>query len=180
MHQKKQKETAEKEAELPQIPGLELRYTIQDDAEALKTWLHEPGILSAFPMHDPVEIEDSVKHWISFSRYKSSLTATIDGKPVGIATLCLMPYRKLAHQCLLSIIVSGEVRGKGVGTILMNNLLHLAKEYFGMEVIYLEVYEGNRAMSLYHRFGFREVGYQKHFMKENGGYVAKIVMERIL
>src|SRR5436853_2730375 len=124
---------------LPKIPGLELRYTISEDAEPLKIWLQEPGILQGFPMQDPPEIEDSVKHWIGFCKYKSSLTATLDKKPVGIATLCLMPYRKLAHQCLLSIIVSEEARGKGVGTLLMNNLMHLAKEYFGIEVLYLEV-----------------------------------------
>ncbi len=160
--------------------NVELRYTILEDAEPLKEWLLEPGILRGFPMQDPLEVEDSVKHWIGFSKYKSSLTATIDGKPVGLATLCLMPYRKLAHQCLLSIIVSGEARGKGVGTLLMNNLIYLAKDFFGIEVLYLEVYEGNRAISLYHRFGFREVGFQKHFMKEEGEYVGKIVMERIL
>lgn len=174
--------STEKDTEeaLPAIPGLELRYTILEDAEPLKEWLQEPGILRGFPMQDPPEVEDSVKHWIGFSKYKSSLTATLNGKPVGIATLCLMPYRKLAHQCLLSIIVSQEARGKGVGTVLMNNLLYLAREFFGIEVIYLEVYEGNRAISLYHRFGFREVGVQKHFMKENGEYIGKIIMERIL
>jgi RimJ/RimL family protein N-acetyltransferase len=168
------------EEKLPEVPGLELRYTILEDSSFLKEWLMEPGILRGFPMQDPPEVDDSVKHWIGFSKYKSSLTATIEGKPVGIATLCLMPYRKLAHQCLLSIIVSKEARGKGVGTILLNNLMHLAKEYFGIEVLYLEVYEGNPALSLYHRFGFQEVGYQKHFMKEDGEYISKIVMERVL
>lgn len=173
----KEEETQEP---LKPIEGLELRYTITDDAEPLKEWLREPGILRGFPMQDPLEIDDAVKHWIGFSKYKSSLTATLNGKPVGIATLCLMPYRKLAHQCLLSIIVSQEARGKGVGTVLMNNLIHLAKEYFGIEVLYLEVYEGNKAVSLYRRFGFREVGLQKYFMKEEGEYIGKLIMERIL
>lgn len=173
-------EEEKKEDPFPEIPGLELRYTILEDAVPLKEWLLDPEILPAFPMADLPEIEDSVKHWIGFSKYKSSLTATLNGKACGIATLCLMPYRKLAHQCLLSIIVSPKETGKGIGTILINNLLHLAKEYFGIQVIYLEVYDGNRAVSLYHRFGFREIGYQKHFMKENGDFVGKIIMERIL
>lgn len=165
---------------LPKVPGLELRYTIMTDMEPLKEWLLEPNVLHAFPMVDIQEVEDAAKHWISFCKYRSSLTATIDGEPCGIATLCLMPYRKLAHQCLLSIIVSSKMRNQGVGTNLMNNLIHLARNYFGMEVLYLEVYEGNPAISLYRRFGFREVGYQKYFMKENGSYVAKITMERVL
>jgi RimJ/RimL family protein N-acetyltransferase len=174
----KEEQTAQEN--LPQIKGLELRYTIQEDAKFLKEWLNEPGILKGFPMQDHPEVEDSVKHWIGFSKYKSSLTATLHSNPVGLATLCLMPYRKLAHQCLVSIIVSKEARNQGVGTVLMNNLMHLAKEYFGIEVLYLEVYEGNPAISLYHRFGFREIGFQKHFMKEDDEYIGKIVMERIL
>ncbi len=159
---------------------VQVRYTLQEDAPALQEWLEEPGILRGFPMADPPEVEDSVRHWIGFAKYKSSLTATIDDKPVGIATLCLMPYRKLIHQCLVSIIVSKEARGKGVGTLLMNNLIHLGQKHFGIEVLYLEVYEGNRAISLYERFGFREIGFQKHFMKDNGEYIGKVIMERIL
>lgn len=168
------------EEKLPEVEGLEIRYTSYDDASALKDWLMEPGVLKGFPMIDLPEVEDAVKHWISFAKYKSSLTAVLEGKPVGIATLTLMPYKKLAHHCLLSIIVEGTLRGQGVGTLLMNNLLHLAKDFFHMEVIYLEVYEGNPAVSLYKRFGFREIGFQKHFMKENGEYIGKVIMERIL
>lgn len=170
----------EKKKPLPKIEGLEVRYTVMEDAEPLKQWLQEPGTLLGFPMDDIKEVEDSVRHWISFSKYTSSLTATIYDKPCGMATLCLMPYRKLVHHCLISIIVSQDYQDKGIGTILMNNVMHLAKAYFGIEVLYLEVYEGNRAISLYRRFGFTEVGFQKHFMKEDGKYVGKIMMERVL
>lgn len=160
--------------------SIELRYTVQEDIDPLREWLMEPGILKAFPMIDLPEVEDSIKHWIGFSRYRSSLTATHNGKPCGIATLCLMPYRKLIHQCLISIIVDKDFRNKGVGTLLLNNLIHLAKKFFKIEVLYLEVYEGNPAISLYRRFGFRECGFQKHFMKEDGQYIGKIIMEKIL
>ncbi|MCH9611415.1 MAG: hypothetical protein S4CHLAM81_11730 [Chlamydiales bacterium] len=159
---------------------LKFRYTTEADAPYLKDWLLEPGVLAGFPMCDEKEVNDSVKHWISFYRYKSSLTVEHEGEPVGLATLCLMPYKKLAHQCLVSIIVTEKMRGKGVGTQLLNNLFHLAKEYFGIEVLYLEVYEGNPAISLYRRFGFETIGEQKHFMKEKGRYVSKIVMERLI
>lgn len=162
------------------LSKVEVRYTLTEDGVFLKEWLEEPGILQGFPMADPLEIEDSIKHWLGFAKYRSSLTALYEGTPCGIATLCLMPYRKLIHQCLLSIIVSKRARNQGVGTLLMNNLIHLAKNYFGIEVLYLEVYEGNPAIHLYERFGFREIGFQKHFMKENGAYLGKILMERVL
>ena len=165
---------------LPQIEGLELRYTIAEDGEYLKQWLSDPSVAGAFPMMNTTEVEDAVRHWIAFARYKSSLTALLHGQPVGIATLCLMPYKKLMHQCLLSIAMSAECRGQGIGTMLMNKLLHLGRSYFGIEVIYLEVYDGNPAIALYRRFGFKEVGHQRHFMKDGDRYLGKIIMERVM
>lgn len=165
---------------MEKLEGVELRYTMEEDVEALKEWLLQPGVLRSFAMQDEREVIDAARHWISFAKYKSSLTALFEGQPVGIATLCLMPYRKIAHHCLVSIIVSEKVRGRGVGTLLLNNLIHLAKSYFNIEVLYLEVYEGNPAISLYKRFGFVEIGQQRHFMKEGDEYVGKIIMERIL
>lgn len=160
--------------------NVRLRYTILDDARYVKEWLNQEGVLKAFPCKEPAEVDDSVKHWVGFSKYKCSLTAIVDDKPVGIGTLNLMPYRKVMHQCLISLLVDEKVRNKGIGTLLLNNLIHLAKAEFKLEVLYLEVYDGNPAVSLYERFGFREVGYQKHFMKDEGEYVGKITMERIL
>lgn len=162
------------------MEGLDLRYTQESDMPYLKQWLLEKDVLAGFPMADEAEVDDAVKHWIGFCRYKSSLTALKDGEPIGLATLCLMPYKKLAHQCLLSIIVCEKMRNQGVGTLLMNNILHLGKEYFVLDVIYLEVYQNNPAISLYKRFGFETVGEQKYFMKEKGRYVGKIIMERLL
>jgi putative acetyltransferase len=170
----------QEEGALPSMSGLELRYTTVEDAKPLKEWLLEPNVLHAFPMVDEAEVDDAVKHWIGFSKYRCSLTAVLNGEVAGIATLCLMPYRKLAHQCLLSIVVGEKFRGQGIGTVLMNNVLFLAKDHFKIEVVYLEVYEHNPAISLYKRFGFREIGFQKHFMKEGDSYVGKVIMERIL
>lgn len=159
---------------------LDMRYTEPDDARYLREWLAEPGVLRWYPMRDPSEIEDSINRWIGFYKYKSSLTATLDGKPCGIATLFIQPYRKLAHQCQFGIIVDQHCRGKGVGSSLIKNIMHLGKTYFGIELLHLEVYEGNPAKRLYDRFGFEEFGRQKHWIKDDGEFVGRIFMERTL
>lgn len=157
-----------------------IRYTELTDDLYLKEWLKEPGVLRWFPMHNEIEVDDAVKHWIGFSKFKCSLTVLYKGEPCGLSTLYLMPYKKIAHQCLLSIIVAQEHRGKKVGSLLLNNIMHLAKEHFRIEYLYLEVYESNPAIHLYRKFGFKEVGTQPHFIKEEGNYYAKIIMERAL
>src|SRR5690349_16504523 len=148
----------------PDIPGLDMRYTENSDGPALHKWLQEPGILRWFPMCDEVEIEDAVSRWISFARYRCSLTATINGEPCGIATLYLQPYRKLAHQCEFGIIVGDGHRNKGVGGQLIKNLIHLAKNYFRIELLHLQVYAENPAIHLYERWGFTEFGRQTHWI----------------
>jgi RimJ/RimL family protein N-acetyltransferase len=160
-------------------PSISVRFTEISDGKQLKEWLHEPGVLRWFPMYDEVEIDDAVQRWVGFSRYRCSLTAVKDGKPVGIATLYLQPYRKLAHQCEFGIIVAAEVRNQGVGSFLIQELEVLAKSTFKIELIHLQVYESNPAKRLYARLGYKEFGNQSHWIKEvDGSFVGRTFMEK--
>lgn len=163
------------------IPGLDFRYTELSDGRYLKKWLMDPSVNRWFPMADEVEIDDAVNRWVGFSRYKCSLTAVMDGVPCGLSTLYLQPYKKLAHQCEFGIIVGDDFRGKGVGSQLLNNLIHLAKVQFHIELIHLQVYAENPALRLYKRFGFVEFGRQNQWIKEDDGtYTGRIFMEKFL
>lgn len=160
---------------------LEIRYTELSDGQYLKTWLQEPSIGRWFPITDMPEIDDAVMRWLGFSKYRCSLTAVKDGVPCGLATLYLQPYRKLAHQCEFGIIVGHGYRGKGVGTELLKNLIHLAKTQFHIELLHLQVYSENPAIHLYKRFGFTEFGHQPHWIKElDGSYTGRTFMEKSL
>lgn len=115
----------------------------------------------------------------SYCKYRSSLTAVLDGEVVGIAYLNLHPYRKIAHQALFTIIVDEKVRGKGIGRALLEGLEKLARDGFSLESLHLEVYEGNPAIRLYRRMGYHEFGFQGHWIKEGpGDYRGKIYMEK--
>lgn len=160
-------------------PNVHIRYTDLSDAKYLREWLHEPDVFRWFPMADEIEIDDAVARWVGFSRYRCSLTAVKDGIPCGIATLYLQPYRRLAHQCEFGIIVGGNNRNLGIGTLLINALTHLAKENFKIELLHLQVYADNPAKRLYSRLGFKEFGHQAKWIKESdGSYVARTFMEK--
>jgi GNAT superfamily N-acetyltransferase len=161
-------------------PELSFRFTVPDDASYLAQWLTEPSILRWFPMYDAREIEDAVRIWISYARIHAALTADWNGRPCGLANLYIQPFRKLAHTCLFSIIVQKEFRGKGVGKALLEELMKLAKNKFHIEILHLEVYQGNPAKKLYERVGFEEFGCQPQFIKEETGYLDKIFMQKIL
>lgn len=162
-------------------PGLDIRYTELGDAAYLKKWLMDPTVSRWFPMADEIEIDDAVGRWIGFYRYRCSLTATLNGIPVGMVTLYLQPYVKLAHQCEFGVIVAPDQRGQGIGSDLIKNATHLAKSFFNITLLHLQVYADNPAIRLYERFGFKEFGHQTHWIRETDGtYTGRIFMEKFL
>lgn len=164
-----------------QKSSIDIRYSDLADGRYLKEWLQDPSVGRWFPIYDAAEVDDAVQRWIGFSRYKCSLTAEKDGKPCGLATLYLQPYRKLAHQCEFGIIVGHGYRGQGIGAELLRNLMHLAKDKFKIELLHLQVNSENPAMNLYTRMGFVEFGRQTHWSKEiDGTYTGRVFMEKFL
>lgn len=161
-------------------PELSIRLTRLEDAAPLMQWLMDPKILSWFPMIDSREVEDAVRIWIGYSRIEAALTAEWNGEPCGMANLYIQPYKKLMHTCLFSIIVKENMRGKGIGSALLKQLMKHAKEKFKIEILHLEVYDGNPARRLYERHGFKPFGKQVHFIKENGKYLGKTLMQKQL
>jgi putative acetyltransferase len=159
---------------------LTIRFGEEADQRYLIEWLLQPGVLEGFPLTDLREVEDAARLWISYSKNHAVLTALWDGVPCGIANLYLQPYKKLAHQSLFAIIVDEKYRGKGVGGKLLKELMILAKERFHLELLHLEVYEGNPAVKLYERMGFKRYGLQRHFIKDQGQYRGKILMQKAL
>ncbi len=162
------------------IAGLTIRYTVPQDAEWLKKWLMDPSVRDAFPMSSETEIDDAVRRWISFSRIRSSLTVEMDGRPVGLATLYIQAYKRLAHQTEFGVIVAPEYRNRSIGSFLLSSIMRLAKHHFHIELIHLQVYQDNPAIRLYERFGFREFGCQTHWIKDGDQYVGRIFMERFM
>ena len=162
------------------IPDFDIRYTYLTDAPYLREWLMQPQVFHWFPVTDEKEIEDAIQCWIGFCRYSCSLTATIDGVPCGIGTLFLMPYRKVAHHCLFKLVVDPAHQRKGIGTSLIKNLKHLAKNYFHLELIHIEVFEGNPLVSILNKLKFKEFARQENYVKENDKYLARILLESFL
>lgn len=165
-----------------EVPGFDIRYTYLSDAPFLRKWLHFPEVQHWFPVEEEKEIEDSVQCWIGFSRYSSSITATLDkGQTIcGMGTLFLMPYRKVAHHCLFKMIVDPQYQRQGIGSSILKNLKHLAKNYFRLELMHIEVFEGNPFIHLLEKYDFHEFARQEKFVKDSDKYYARILYESYL
>jgi len=167
-----------KNSRLPEESEYDIRYSSQEDLPHLQKWLQQPQVQRWYPISTESDLEMMSKNWIGFSKYKASLTAFYKNEPIGIATLFLMPYRKVIHHSLLYFIVNPEFSGRGVGTSLLRNITHLGKSYFRFEKMYIELFGGCPAISILEKAGYHKIFSQEHFIKEsNGNYLSRVVYE---
>lgn len=159
---------------------IHIRSSKEEEAPLLAQWIAQPDDLRWFPMTDQREIDDSVRIWLGCARLGASFTAEYKGEIAGMAVLYIQPYQKFVHHCLFAIIVSEKYRNLGIGRALIEHFEKAAREQFHIEILHLEVYDTNPAIHLYERLGFKEYGRHPRFIKENGKYIGKILMQKEL
>lgn len=155
----------------------DIRYTQISDTTYLKEWIEDPQNLQWFPFSEDKEIEDAVQCWIGMSRWFAGLTATLEGTPCGMGVLFLMPYQKVAHQALFNLIINPSLQKQGVGSRLMKNLKHLAKTYFHLEFLSIEVFETSPIIAFLKKYDFYEVFRQDNYLKIDDSYQARVFLE---
>lgn len=77
----------------------------------------------------------------------------------------------LAEADIMNIVTRKNFRKQGIGNILLENLLKLAKT-LNVSTLFLEVNNQNLpAISLYKNFGFQIIGTRKNYYNKNDGIV---------
>lgn len=92
-------------------------------------------------------------------------------------SLSCHPRRRLAHTGEIALSVRKKYWHIGVGSAIMEALIELAKEA-SLKNIELSVHaENERAIALYRRFGFEEIGRHRGKMYVDGEYYDEILMD---
>jgi len=109
------------------------------------------------------------------------LVAVAGGEVVGMAGLhTIQSSLRRQHVRLLGIGLAPEWQGRGIGTKLMERLLHWADHWAGVLRIELHVHADNqRAIAMYRRFGFVEEGRHRAYALKAGQYVDSLSMARL-
>lgn len=97
---------------------------------------------------------------------------------VGIVTFVRESSLKTAHKGnVFGMFVKPEMRGQGLGKLLLLELLKKAKDCIGLEQINLTVISNNEpAKNLYRSIGFQNYGVEKNALKDNGKYFDEDLM----
>ena len=158
------------------LEEFDIRFSTLEDLEPLTSWFAEPGATDAFAFNE-TEMESALKNWIGFSKYKASLTGLFRDAPCAIGTLFLMPYLKVAHHCSFYLIVDPLHRGKGIGTSMVRNLLHLAKTRFRLESVHVEIFEPSLLLPILQKQRFEIFARQEDYVEIEGCGRARILLE---
>ncbi|MBO5052260.1 MAG: GNAT family N-acetyltransferase [Clostridia bacterium] len=140
------------------------------DADALLQYLKQIGAetdnltFGAEGLPITAEAEAAYLRQIENSHDEIMLVAKENGKIVGSASLSRLP-RRMKHRGEFGVSVLKEFWNKGIGSRLLLEIIHFAKEH-SFEVIDLQVRSDNlSAIHLYERFGFRKIGMHPAFYK---------------
>jgi RimJ/RimL family protein N-acetyltransferase len=103
-------------------------------------------------VRDPKVIDDWVNH-INYHKV-FPLIAEVDGKIVGDATLHMRRTGWKRHLGNVRVVVANDFQGRGLGTLLINEISELAGE-FGLEKLVSEIYfNAPGAINAFKRAGF--------------------------
>ena len=162
-----------------------LRDPVLDDAQNLIEYLKIVGGETDFLLVDENGIAgltlEAEQSWIA-STLKDANTkmfvGTVDGEIVLVCDVRAAAKERIAHAASISISIKRDYWRLGIGTIAMQAMIDFAKSTGKLRQLSLEVREGNdRAIALYRRFGFFEVGRHKARICVRGEYFDEILMD---
>ena len=181
-------ETPAKLCKLKTSKTVTIRTAVPDDAEAL---LEHARIILAEDLYNVTTLEEfkmtaeQERAWIQEHLDRPgqiALVAELDGCVVGLLHLENGHRKRLAHIGALAMSVQPNFRRKGIGTALLQSLIHWAEENAVIEKLTLSVFTTNRpAINLYKKTGFAEEGRRVRAIKiTDGKYVDEILMGRFV
>ena len=136
-----------------------------EDAEDLIQYLKITSAETPYLIRVPEEITITKAKEEQFIRDKIDadrelmLIALIDGKHIGnFSLMSIAPYKRYRHRCEVAIALYKEYCGCGIGKVMLQIVLDLAKNV-GYEQAELEVMAENKdAIHLYEKLGFEKYG----------------------
>lgn len=164
---------------------LVLRDPTLADAQELIDYLKIVGAETDFLLADENGIEgltlEAEQGWITDTLAAPNtkmFVGTIDGEIVLVCDVRAAGRPRIAHVGGIAISIKRAYWRLGIGSIAMWAMIDFAKSTNFLRSLSLEVREGNgRAIALYKRFGFVEVGRHKAKINIRGTYFDEILMD---
>ncbi len=125
-------------------------------------------------VRDPAVID----HWVSHIDYQRvfPLLAEYQGRIVGDATLHMRQVGWKRHLGNVRVVVAKDFQAKGLGTLLINEIVELAGE-FGLEKLVAEIHlQATGALTMFKHAGFSVKAVFEDLVKDPAGRSSDLVV----
>lgn len=161
---------------------MEIRPATMDDAEAIRT-IYNAEVTRSVHVFDLVARTLAEQQaWLAdHSGVHPAIVAVDDGAVAGFGSLSpFRPRPAYATSVEDSIYVAAEHRGKGVGKLLLSELVRLAGDY-GFHAVFGRIVGHNEVSIAVHRScGFELVGVEKEVGRKFGQWLDVVEMQRLV
>ena len=159
-----------------------LRLATLDDAEEIRAIYNEEVLTSTVTFDLVPRTLEEQRTWLrARSGAHSAIVAEVDGRVAGFASLS--PWKeKHAYRTSVedSVYVHRDHHRKGIGRLLLAELLDVA-EKSGFHAVFARIVGGHEAsMALHAGFGFEQIGVEREVGRKFGKWLDVVLMERIL
>lgn len=173
-----------KEIKLRTGEQLILRKPIEADAKNMIEYLNMVGgesdnlLFGKDEFHLSVDQEREHIKRVNLDENTLMILGIIDTNIVSIAQISCPSRIRIAHNSEVSISVKKDYWKKGIGSVVMEELIKFAKKNLTIKNISLGVKASNKnAILMYEKFGFKKVGVHKNNFNINGIFDDEILMD---
>ena len=157
---------------------MDIRQLNENDAEAFRDLRlrglreHPEAFLASYDEEVATPVEALAERLRLSTSGDFYLGAFVDGQLVGMAHFDRQKGRKVEHRAYIGeMVVLPEMRGLGIGRLLLERLVEHARRLPGLEEVGLWVIIGNeRAQALYEAAGFETFCIEPRAFKIDGRY----------
>ena len=154
-----------------------------EDAEAIRT-IYNLEVTTATSTFDLVTRSlDEQQEWLAARSGAFAAIVAVDGEGVVVGFASLSPYKeRAAYRTTVedSVYVDRARGGEGIGTVLLTNLLEVARASGFHTVIARIEASGAASLALHARCGFELVGIEREVGRKFNRWLDVAVMQRLL
>jgi len=160
-----------------------LRSPEEDEAPQLLEYLdavrHETqGIM--YSPEDSIPSVEEERQWVKAGNDQDNgirIAAAVDGKVVGLSEVISPRFARQKHTAGVGISIRADWCDRGLGTLMMREMIGWSRTHPGLEMLTLCVFSSNpRAQAVYEKVGFVEDGRLPRRAKVDGEYIDLVEM----
>lgn len=148
-----------------------IRPMVREDAGKLHVFFCRVPREDRLFLRDDVSLREVIDSWVEELDYEKvlPLVAEVGDMIVADATLHRRKFGWTSHVGKVRLVVDTDYRGKGLGTLMIAELIDVAKKA-GLEILVAEIMENQTvALSVLKRLGFEKEAVFYNYVKDQTG-----------